>query len=64
MLDWYRQLKRPIMGWIGLIGLVAALIMPNVVMPIRIGAITLCLALICLALPSRTWTNVRGWWAD
>ena len=64
MLDWVRQMKRPIMGLTGIVGLVIALLIPTAEPSTRLAGITLCAILICLALPPRVWTNVRAWWTE
>jgi hypothetical protein len=64
MLDWINTWKRSAMGWIGLAGLVAAMVIEPVDINLRFVGITISLALITLALPPRVWANCRHWWEE
>ena len=64
MLEWVRQWKRPAMGWTGVLAILVALFISNQDPTVSLAAITIGLALICVSLSSRTWSNVRAWWTD
>lgn len=52
------------MGWVGIAGIVAALFWEPVDPTVRFIALTISIALICLALSPRVWANARSWWTD
>ncbi|HJO15959.1 MAG TPA: hypothetical protein QF800_03620 [Phycisphaerales bacterium] len=64
MLDWVNQWKRPLMGWVGLGGIVAALLITSADPMMRFVAATISIALLVLAMPRRIWTQWRTWWRD
>ncbi len=64
MLDWINTWKRPAMGWVGLAGIVAALMIEPADMSLRFVVLTISIALICLAMPTRVWRGFRSWWKD
>ena len=64
MMDWVNTWKRAAMGWVGLGGIAAGVLWTSGDMTMRFTIITLGLALVCIALPTRVWTNFRSWWTD
>jgi len=64
MLDWVNQWKRPLMGWVGLAGIAAALLITSADPMTRFVAATISIALLVLAMPRRIWTQWRTWWRD
>jgi hypothetical protein len=64
MLDWVNQWKRPLMGWVGLAGIAAALLITSADPMTRFVAATVSIAILVLAMPRRVWTQWRTWWRD
>ncbi|MDP6312325.1 MAG: hypothetical protein QF781_09255 [Phycisphaerales bacterium] len=64
MRNWVNTWKRPAMGWVGIAGILAALLWEPADPTARFIAIAISIALICLALSPRAWTNIRSWWTD
>ncbi|MDG1837639.1 MAG: hypothetical protein P8I91_02410 [Phycisphaerales bacterium] len=64
MLDWINTWKRSAMGWVGIVGLIASMVIEPVDINIRFIGITMSLAMICMAMPSRVWASFRTWWEE
>ncbi len=52
------------MGWVGIAGLIASMVIEPVDMNLRFMGITMSLAMICMAMPSRVWAGFRTWWEE
>ena len=46
----------------GIVGLIASMVIESVDMDLRFIGITMSLAMICMAMPSRVWASFRTWW--
>jgi hypothetical protein len=64
MLDWINTWKRSAMGWVGIVGLIASMVIEPVDVNLRFMGITMSLAMICMAMPSRVWAGFRTWWEE
>jgi hypothetical protein len=64
MLNWVNSWKRPAMGWVGLSGVAVVLLWEPASLELRFVVLTLCLALLILALPAKVWASFRTWWTD
>jgi len=64
MLDWINSWKRPLMGWIGIGGIVTAILIDSPDLTVRFIALVVSLGLLCIAIPRRFWTSWRTWFAD
>jgi hypothetical protein len=52
------------MGWVGLSGVAVVLLWEPASLELRFVVLTLCLALLILALPAKVWASFRTWWTD
>ncbi|MCP4839760.1 MAG: hypothetical protein GY894_10450 [Planctomycetes bacterium] len=64
MMDWVNKWKRPAMGWVGLGSIAAGIAWVPADITLRLAILTIGLALICMAMPTRIWANFRSWWTD
>ncbi len=64
MLDWINTWKRPLMGWIGIGGIAASVLIDGPDVTLRFATLIVSIGLLALALPRRFWTSWRTWFAD
>lgn len=64
MMDWINTWKRPLMGWVGLGGIAAAILIESGDLQLRFIVLVVSIGLLCIALPRRIWRSFRGWFVD
>jgi Ca2+/Na+ antiporter len=64
MLDWINNWKRPLMGWVGIGGIAASVLIEHQDLKLRFVVLVISIGLLALALPSRFWQSWRTWFTD
>ena len=64
MRAWIGTWKRPLMGWVALGGLAAAILIQGDDLQLRFIVLVISMALLCIAIPGRVWGSFRDWFVN